>query len=100
MNDAPNHVAPSSENIRQTIRHCIDAWFLNHIGIVPGYGDETSLLSLGMDSLAAAGLAMDLSDALGFLVSDDELFERPSVAELSELLVLRMETRLPPRVLS
>lgn len=90
MSDNLSLDSPSSSRFRTTIRRCIDDWFFNHAGVVPAYADETSLLSLGLDSLAAAGLAMDLSDALGCAVSDEELFDHPSVSELGALLDRRV----------
>lgn len=73
----------SADRYRPTIRRCIDAWFESHVGTVPAYADDTSLLTRGLDSLAAATLAMDLSDALGIAVPDDAVFDHPSVAALA-----------------
>lgn len=78
--------ALSDEQIRDALRKCIDDCLQRHAGVAPTYADDTSLLSLGLDSLAAASLAVDLGEAFDVALPDDAVIDYPTVRELVVLI--------------
>jgi acyl carrier protein len=57
---------------------------------------EATLAEAGMDSLAMVELAMVLSKRYGIELSDDELIETATVAEIADLLAQRASASLTP----
>ncbi|MGQ0696971.1 MAG: acyl carrier protein [Panacagrimonas sp.] len=88
----------AAQSCMETLRKGIDRWFERNIGTVPEYGPDTSLIELGMDSLAAAELALDISESLGFFVSDEVVFDHPSVRALGQHLADLMSAGLPNQI--
>lgn len=78
--------APNDTELRPLLRRCIDDWLRARIGTVPAYDDDSSLLALGLDSLAVVGLAIELGDALGIAIPDEALFDHPNIAALAAWL--------------
>ncbi|WP_293372686.1 acyl carrier protein [Nevskia sp.] len=72
-----------------TIRAAIDRYLLAERGAVPVYDDDTSLLAIGVDSIAALSIGMEIEERLGVMVSDDLIFNHPTVAALSRVLARR-----------
>ena len=57
---------------------------------------EATLAEAGMDSLAMVELAMVLSKRYGAELSDDELIETATVADIANLLAARASAALTP----
>lgn len=83
-------------NLTPHIRAAIDHWLLAEHGAVPAYDDSTSLLAIGVDSIAALSIAMDLEQQLGLTIGDDLFFNHPTVASLSAALAVQRAGDLNP----
>jgi acyl carrier protein len=67
----------------------IEAVLLDADGVRPDASREDA----GLDSLAVVELSMALSQRLGIQISDDELLELDTVAEIAELMEQRAARR-------
>jgi 8-amino-7-oxononanoate synthase len=82
--------ATPSLDLRELIVRVVIDYFERHRGLDPRpIGFHTSLLSLGVDSLGATAIALEIERATGQKVSPDLVFEHQTAEELAGYLARR-----------
>ncbi|RYH00650.1 KR domain-containing protein, partial [archaeon] len=83
-----SHVQRSASEIRNFVRDEVERILLSDEGLV--YDDDAQLLQLGIDSLGASNLAINLSQKLGLTLSATLLFNYPTVRSICDHILSLM----------
>ncbi len=84
---AGDHDGQRRRELRELVLRVLTDYFRRHKGVDPGPIDfHTSLLTLGVDSLGAAAIALEIERATGRTLTPDIIFEYQTVDQLAGYL--------------
>ena len=87
-------VVSKGRALRQLIVDIVTDYFRQHKGVEPEpVGFETSLFDLGIDSLGASAIALEIENATGQALTADIVFENRTIEELACYLERRARAR-------